>query len=116
MHHPHRPHLYRPYRPSHHPCRRRYQLQIEESQFDMAQYTSFCDSVAPEVAALKARQRGAMDVQLQAEADSLARLEAARAARHAAVSCVVVVVLVQKGVCPRVWWGLSANLCLFLDF
>lgn len=52
----------------------RYELSIEDSEFNMAQYKEFIKGLEPEVTEIKARQRAAMDDQLQAEAESLARL------------------------------------------
>lgn len=58
-------------------------IKIEETEFSMAQYNSLVESCKEEVVALKVRQRAAMEVQLQKEEESLARLEAAKAAQGA---------------------------------
>lgn len=52
-----------------------FQLNIEESEFDMAAYTAQLADAEAEVAAFKAQQRVAMDVQLAAEVSSLKELE-----------------------------------------
>ena len=57
-----------------------YALDIEQKEFSMAEYNAMVQGMAPEVAAWKAQQRVAMEVQLQLESESLARLEAEQAA------------------------------------
>lgn len=57
-----------------------YQIRIEQSQFDMASYTAMLESIKDEVAALKERQKAAMAVQLQLEAESLVRIKEAQEA------------------------------------
>lgn len=60
-----------------------YNIDIEHKTFSMAQYNDMLATMPDEIAAWKAQQRTAMGVQLQLEEESLARLEAAAAAKAA---------------------------------
>lgn len=52
-------------------------ISITDSTFDVAAHDAMVAGLTEEIAPFKAQQRAAMDVQLRAEADSLAELEAA---------------------------------------
>jgi hypothetical protein len=78
--------------------------------FDVAAYTKFCDSIAPEVAAMKLRQRAAMDVMLQAETESLARLEAAKGERGRWLQLRTLLCTVVCTAWMSIWWPSCAAL------